>query len=570
MTESATCPGSIADGGGLYIGALSSYKRGQGAIWQTVAPAGFSIVSATVPSGQLYASGISAGSVGQYGGDFYWNGGRSNISAGETGATIGPFGSNYFGLLLVCGKSPCRITNGSGVGEIGQINLQARETPSPSLSSLTGLWQARGWIRGRWTLAFSGDSPSGMCGLSASFGGLPLPGATSARNRSAWHQCSAPPVSDSVVTQGYAQGPNTLQIAGYDAAGKIVGVDRTIDVDNQPPTVTLSGPADAPSTAGTQYVTATATAGPSGIDGISCSVDGARGQWYKGSSAHVPVSGVGHHAVRCVAENNAVDTRGVHGASAPSTFAMKIGVPTVTAIAFSKLVARLRCRQARKGKTKCQPRTVLRRRSSITVRHGDAATLDGWLGTYTGTALSGQTVQILAAADNGKRNFRPVTTATTAANGTWSAQLPAGPSRLVEAVYAGGPSVQSSVSGLAREVVPAKIELRKVSPRKVAWGHSVKIVGRLLGGYLPPGGALVRLRIGLGKAFTTYGVHEHVGGHGRFTTTYTFGLGDASIHRTYWFQIASLPMGNYPYAPASSRRISVAVGGHPAEPNRAG
>ncbi len=361
-----------------------------------------------------------------------------------------------------------------------------------------------------------------------------------------------------------------MQIAGYDAAGKIVGVSRTIDVDNQPPTVSLSGPTDAPSTAGTQYVTATATAGPSGVDGISCSVDGARAQWYKGSSAHVPVSGVGHHDVRCVAENNAVDARGAHGASAPRTFAMKIGVPTVTAIAFSKLVARLRCHQARRGRTKCQPRTVLRRQSSITVRHGHAATLDGWLGTYTGTALGGQTVQILAAADNGERSFRPITTAVTGANGSWSARLPAGPSRLVEAVYAGGPSVQGSVSGLAREIVPAKIELRSVSPRKVAWAHAVRIVGRLVGGYLPPGGALVRLRIGLGRAFTTYGVHEHVGGRGRFTTTYKFGLGDASIHRKYWFQIASLPMGNYPYAPASSRRISVAVGGHPGDPRRAG
>ena len=45
----------------------------------------------------------------------------------------------------------------------------------------------------------------------------------------------------------------------------------------------------------------------------------------------------------------------------------------------------------------------------------------------------------------------------------------------------------------------------------------------LAGGYLPPGGALVRLRIGAGSAFTTYGVREHVGGDGRFTTTYTFG-----------------------------------------------
>jgi hypothetical protein len=97
----------------------------------------------------------------------------------------------------------------------------------------------------------------------------------------------------------------------------------------------------------------------------------------------------------------------------------------------------------------------------------------------------------------------------------------------------------------------------------VAWGGTVRLTGVLKGGYLPPGGALVRLRIGLGRSFTTYGVHGHVTGTGRFTTGYTFGAGDARIHRGYWFQIASLPMGNYPYAPSSSRRVSVFVGGNP-------
>ena len=56
------------------------------------------------------------------------------------------------------------------------------------------------------------------------------------------------------------------------------------------------------------------------------------------------------------------------------------------------------------------------------------------------------------------------------------------------------------------------------------------------------------------SADTTYGVHEHVRGDGRFTTTYTFGQGLASRHLSYWFQVASLPTGDYPFAPAKSRR----------------
>jgi hypothetical protein len=152
---------------------------------------------------------------------------------------------------------------------------------------------------------------------------------------------------------------------------------------------------------------------------------------------------------------------------------------------------------------------------------------------------------------------------TTAADGTWTATLPPGPSRLVEAVYDGTSTTESSQSAQVHLIVPAKVKLIRVSPRRVAWGGTVRIVGRLVGGYLPPGGALLRLRIGIGSAYTTYGVKEHVTGHGRFTTTYTFGLGDPGVFRSYWFQIASLPMGDYPWAPSASGRRSVLVGGHP-------
>ena len=370
-------------------------------------------------------------------------------------------------------------------------------------------------------------------------------------------------MSDSVATEAYPQGPNTLRIGAWDAAGELVGASRTIYVDNQQPTISLSGPTDAPSTAGTQYVTATASAGPSGVAGVWCSVDGGSGRWYSGASARVPVSGVGQHQVLCVAENNAVDGNGNHGVSATETFGMKIGVPTVTAIAFSKRAPRLHCsrvvRHVAAAEKRCKPFTG--NTTSLVVRHSHTTEVSGWLGTYTGNALAGQTVAVLAAADNGRKTFKPVAAARTAANGSWRATVPAGPSRLIQAAYGGGPGVQASRSELMHEIVPAKIQLLSVSPQAIAWGQTVRIVGKLDGGYLPPGGALVRLRIGLGSAYTTFGVHEHVSGTGRFATTYTFGLGAPSIRRVYWFQVASLPMGDYPYAPASSRRISVTVGG---------
>jgi hypothetical protein len=170
-------------------------------------------------------------------------------------------------------------------------------------------------------------------------------------------------------------------------------------------------------------------------------------------------------------------------------------------------------------------------------------------------------VDVLTAPDNGRGNFRLAAVATTAADGGWSARLAAGPSRLVTAVYPGGPTTEGSFAAPVKLVVPAKVELVSVSPRRVAWGGTVRLTGRLRGGYLPPGGALVRLRIGQRSAVTTYGVQEHVTGNGRFSATYTFGAGQASVHQSFWFQLASLPMGSYPYAPANSGRRSVLVGG---------
>ena len=103
----------------------------------------------------------------------------------------------------------------------------------------------------------------------------------------------------------------------------------------------------------------------------------------------------------------------------------------------------------------------------------------------------------------------------------------------------------------------------RVWPRHVAWGGTVLLVGQLFGGFLPSGGALVRLRIGYKSTYSTYGVEEHVTGNGRFSTVARFGAGDPSVSRTYWFQIASLPMGDYPFAPAASQRVPVIVGGNP-------
>ena len=542
------------------------------------------------------------------------------------------FNNQTVGWFIACGWSSC--TQAAGMN-VGGVDLVVDESQGPWLVAPSGLWQASGWVRDRYQLVFYGDSPSGVCQLSASINGQSVtlgPNAAVALNHGTWHQCAGGSASTTIQTADYGQGPMPLTIEGCDAAGVCTGgaYTKTIQVDNSHPSVSLSSPGDAPVTAGTQYVTATAGGSPSGIAEIDCSVDGGPTQRFSEGgalqpSAQVPVSGLGVHTIQCSAADTAVAQDGSHGWSAsPATTTLKIGEPTALAIAFGKVINALRCKRVRKrvrvparwvtvhrhhklvrirqrAHTKvvkvvrCHPRVVrrrvtvwvtvrrhgknvrVRRRKLVRVvltprlvgsttrrvRFGHGTTVSGWLGTGDGTALGGEVVRVLTASDNGLGQFSQAAVVTTAANGGWSAALPPGPSRLVEAIYDGGPTTEASQSAQVHLVVPAKVKLLSVSPRRVAWGGTVRITGQLLGGYLPAGGALVRLRIGQGSSYQTYGVQEHVVGSGRFTTTYRFGVGDPRFRRSFWFQLATLPVGDYPYAPSASGRRSVLVGGHP-------
>ncbi|MBV9002015.1 MAG: hypothetical protein JO304_23360 [Solirubrobacterales bacterium] len=210
----------------------------------------------------------------------------------------------------------------------------------------------------------------------------------------------------------------------------------------------------------------------------------------------------------------------------------------------------------------CRPPRV-KVTTTLTVPYGHDITIHGLSTTAQGVPLANQPVDILGAPNDHSSAFTQRATTITASDGSWSATLPPGPSQVVRAETNGTATILPS-SGQVTTIVPAKIRLVRVWPRRVPWGGTVHLVGKLFGGHLPPEGALVRLRIGYKTTYNTYGVKEHVTGDGRFSTVASFGPGDPSVHRTYWFQIASLPMGNYPYAPASSQRVPVTVGGDPA------
>jgi hypothetical protein len=615
--------------GAFQVATTRSPGREQIAQWLTVAPPGVQIVHAQTPQGSVTVD--RSLKTDGYKASFFWDRGGQRIYVKKKCCGGLSYGSGIdrsipasrrFGFQVKCSYVRLCANPPGHLLEVSGIKLEAVDSARPGLLPVGAgnLWyQSLRWVRGTWPTSFTASASDGICGMEAIVGGKSLPGPVDSRpNHHSWTQCPDPETMNlSLDTTRYPSGPLSLALAARDATSPAnVSVrSETLHVDNQPLTLSLGGPRDAASTAGTQYVSAAATAGPSGVAGIDCSLDGARFSTYAGASARIPVHGIGQHQVVCFAANHSIDSSGVPGVSVPEVWQLSIRQPTVFAIGFPRIVNRLRCRRVREyvevpGRSRvihrdhkvvrertpshikqvwvrrCHHRTVTRRittwatvtrdgkkkrvrrtkkirvvlfphlvsRSSQRVGHGHGTTVGGWLGTASGTALAGVTVVVKTAPANGLGHFHRVAVVKTGADGTWRADLSRGPSRLVEAIYEGGSLTEPSNSAQAKLSVPAEVRLN-IRPRRTHWGATIQIWGRVLGGYIPQG-KLLRLRIGVHSVKGTVGI-PNIRPNGRFHTTFTFAPGHGRVR--YWFSVSTLREADYPFAPATSRRVYVRV-----------
>ena len=592
------------------------------------APAGLMISQATVPSMSLNQT-VGSGYVAY----MLWTGGEQRVDDSWYAYTI-PFtrpGVNGFGFSLGCaGPSTCPVDDAFIYASNLQLNVV--ETVGPAFGFNPGsLWyegsvgdsSGAPWIRGSWPLGFSASAPSGIQSLAASMSGETIggpPAPTCAPVQTAWQQCPNGTNWTPTVTLSGA-GQQQLDYSATSAAGNTSPADETIKVDTEQPTVTLSGAADASSSAGTQYVTATAHVGPSGLGALDCTVDGGPTQSYASSPAQVAVSGVGTHSISCTASNRSLNPAGQPAVPTPASFSMDIGAPTAGSISFGNIIHGLKCKKVterekipakwikirRHGKLvrvhrrahtkrvkvmKCRERFVRRKvielvkvkrhgkvvvvkrtkiekvpvppqavsSSTKRVSYGKGATVSGILATTDGTALAGRTVQILTAPNNQLGQWSQAATIMTAPNGTWSATLPAGPSRLVEASYAGDTTTLPSTSNTVTLVVPARIKIT-ITPHQLPWNGVLTLHGHLAGGYLPPDGVAMRVLIGLPHLAHPYLAQSfRTNAAGAFALKFkAFGGGHGVTRYPVWLATTSNE-SDYAYAKSSSRRIKITFG----------
>ena len=193
------------------------------------------------------------------------------------------------------------------------------------------------------------------------------------------------------------------------------------------------------------------------------------------------------------------------------------------------------------------------------VAFGQPVRLRGLLMSSAGMPIAGQPVAILTAPDNGSNAFAQAAAVTTGPYGSWTTTLPPGPSRIIEASYPGSPTILPA-TGSATVITPAKIEITRVTPDHTPWDSTVRITGRVLGGYIPASSKLLRLDlgiVGIPGLSKIQGI-PNVSPDGTFTTTYKFARYRGVVR--FWLQVSSLREADFPFSPAHSKRWIVTVG----------
>jgi hypothetical protein len=172
--------------------------------------------------------------------------------------------------------------------------------------------------------------------------------------------------------------------------------------------------------------------------------------------------------------------------------------------------------------------------------------------------IANQSVTILTAPNNGKGKYTAVATTTTNSSGGWKVKLPAGPSRIVQASFA-GTATQLPASSIAHLFVPARIQI-SATPTELPWSATTTIRGRLIGGYIPADGVAMRLLIRLPGRKQLYSpVPFRTTKTGAFSVKWTWGSGSGVAK--YPFSVATTANeSDYPYTAATSKAVAIEFG----------
>jgi hypothetical protein len=193
-----------------------------------------------------------------------------------------------------------------------------------------------------------------------------------------------------------------------------------------------------------------------------------------------------------------------------------------------------------------------------TVRYGPGVLVAGRLKAGIDSPLSGMPVQIVERFAAGARPASRASTVQTGRDGAFAIQTPPGPSRTVEVIFTGGPTLARSASEVLQLHVRSQVKLRASASVARVGGAPLVFSGQVAApaGAIPPAGKSVQLQFRLpGLPWTEFRTVQTDRG-GRFRYAYRFSDNDSRGVR-FQFRAYAPAQDNWPYEPGGSGPILV-------------
>ena len=212
------------------------------------------------------------------------------------------------------------------------------------------------------------------------------------------------------------------------------------------------------------------------------------------------------------------------------------------------------------GSRRCRREVIesfARRPAERSVPYGRGMPLAGRLSSSV-SPVAGLPVQIVETFDTGAVPDQRTTVVQTAADGTFIARLAPGPSRQVEAVFAGSPTLSRATGRQLRLAVLTGVRMRASTAAAAIGGAPVVFGGTVARGdaKMPPDGRAVELQFRLpGGEWAEFRTIQ-TDRHGRFRYAYEFSDDDSRGVR-FEFRAFVPTQDGWPYEPAASRPVFV-------------
>jgi len=470
-----------------------------------------------------------------------------------------PEGVNHVRAVAVSGSGKRSLESGSAI-----VRVDAT-LPEVTLRGAPSSW-ASGPVR---VTASSTDALSGMAanGPSGPFTAIAVDGAP-------------PKAEPGASTDAVIAGEGTHAVAFYarDAAGNLPDEHQlptaAVRIDETPPQVAFVAAQDPAEPERMEAIVADRLSGPDPARGsiavrpahsrqpfarLPTTVSGNRlvARWDSDSFPHgnYEFSATGYDAA-----GNATSSER-RGNGVRLVLANPLKKPTAIAAGFGgRRLIWHRCSRD-KGQRRCRREEIEafeRRPKTRATPYGHSLAYAGGLSSVSGSPLGGQPVQIVeifsAGADPGQRT----TTVETAPDGTFLTRLEPGPSRRVEAVFAGNRTLTRGSGGKVRLQVLGDVRMHASSSTARIGGAPIVFSGGVgdLGASIPTGGRPVELQFRFpGSDWSEFRTVQS-DAHGHFRYRYAF-TDDDSRGIRFQFRAFAPAQDDWPYEPAFSRPVLV-------------